>query len=192
MLVNLLAWWFFIRLTSKPKFWLLGTLEIVFDMCKQQRADKIQTNMMATLRCDASKGVGEWDGGQRVAQTVTTRTVRSQIYRIFKATFPNWYFSSVMVIIPVVGIRPERWYVAGRHSMAGPVNELTAIDADPRTPIRFTLLDTDSEKIRTDARIESKECCEAETWLVLPLSQLSVYLLVSTMSWVVSFIPVMV
>ena len=58
--------------------------------------------------------------------------------------------------------------------MAGPVNEFAAIDTDPRTPIRFTLLDRDSEKIRADARIESKEYCEAERWLELPLSQISV------------------
>ena len=30
-------------------------------------------------------------------------------------------------IVNVVGINPDRWYVSGRQSIAGPVNELTAI-----------------------------------------------------------------
>ena len=37
--------------------------------------------------------------------------------------------------VKTVGIRPERWNVAGRWSMAGPVNELQAIAKEPRYPI---------------------------------------------------------
>jgi hypothetical protein len=37
--------------------------------------------------------------------------------------------------VTVVGIRPERWKVAGRFNMAGPVRELTAMEMDPNIPI---------------------------------------------------------
>lgn len=47
--------------------------------------------------------------------------------------------------VKVVGMNPARWKVSGRFSMAGPVNELTAIDTDPRYPILPTCVDHCSE-----------------------------------------------
>ena len=47
----------FKQLTSRPKFLFLGTCEIVFDMCKQQRADNIQTKMITTLIYDEPKNI---------------------------------------------------------------------------------------------------------------------------------------
>mmetsp|Transcript_28334 Transcript_28334/g.76761 ORF Transcript_28334/g.76761 Transcript_28334/m.76761 type:complete len:153 (+) Transcript_28334:1355-1813(+) len=53
----------------------------------------------------------------------------------------------VNTMAAVVGIKPERWYVAGRVSIAGPVKEFTAMDTDPRTPMRCMLSDKASEKL---------------------------------------------
>lgn len=95
---------------------------------------------------------------------------------------------NIFAIIPVVGIRPERWYVAGRHSIAGPVKELQAIATDPKMPIRFILSLTECERLRAEARNESKEYCVVPLCLALMLSPTSSPLLVSTRSRVVSFI----
>ncbi len=76
-------------------------------------------------------------------------------------------------------MRPALWYVAGRHSIAGPVNEFAAMATDPKTPIRFMLCVTDFVILRAEAVKESKR--ESEPML-------SASMLVGARSRVVSLV----
>jgi len=150
--------------------------------CDQQNLCEIETKISRKVTTASATPTA-------TTKPKTTRKQQPESNRN-KENLPKFVVTSI--VIPVVGIKPERWYVSGRHSMAGPVKEFTAIDIDPKKPIRCILSDRASEKLLADARSESNEFLVDKALLLLPSSEISPLLSSFTMSSVVSlFIAVM-
>jgi hypothetical protein len=53
---------------------------------------------------------------------------------------------------------PERWYVSGKVSIAGPVREFTAIDTEPSIPMRPMCSRTVFDNALMECERENRDC----------------------------------